>query len=125
MADARAWKERIAAWRASGLTAKQFAEGEPFSAQQIWNWSWQLRKGEPRRRKSRPRSPRSEGTVRAANKVVRLARVVAVRPAAQSAVDLVVEVRGVRISVPTGFDRPTFSAVLNEVEHRAFRGGQS
>jgi hypothetical protein len=106
------------------LTAKQFAEGEPFSADQIWNWSWRLRNGEPRRRKSRPASPRNEATA-AVNKVVRLARVVAVRPAARSAVGLVVEVRGVRISVPTGFDRPTFSAVLDEVEHRALRGEQS
>jgi hypothetical protein len=107
------------------LTAKQFAEGEPFSAQQLWNWSWQLRRGEPRRRTSRPTFPRNEATVSAAKKGVRLARVVAVRPSGQSAVGLVVEVRGVRISVPTGFDRPTFSAVLDEVEHRALRDEQS
>jgi hypothetical protein len=103
------------------LTAKQFAEGEAFSAQQIWNWSWQLRKDEPRRRRSRSTSPRNETTDRAADKGVLLARVVAVRPAAQAAVGLVVDVRGIRISVPAGFDRPTFSAVLDEVEHRALR----
>jgi hypothetical protein len=125
MADTKSWVERIAAWRASGLTAKQFAEGKPFSAQQIWNWSWQLGKGEPRRRKSRLRPRRKEATVSAANKGVRLVRVVAVRPATQSATGFVVDVRGIRISVPTGFDRTTFSAVLDEVERRGLRGHQS
>jgi hypothetical protein len=123
MADAKLWVERIAAWRASGLTAKKFAEGKAFSAQQIWNWSWQLRRDQPRqsRRRSRP-STVSGTTCGTTRKDVRLARVVAVRPAVQSTIGLVVEVQGVRISVPIGFDRQTFSAVLDEVERRGLRG---
>lgn len=54
-----------------------------------------------------------------------MARVVAVPPGAKLGVGVVVEVRGVRISVPAGFDRQTFSAVLDEVAHRWPQGEQA
>lgn len=121
MEDAKSWAERISAWRASGLTAKQFAEGKPYSAQQIWNWSWRLGKAQSRQRKRQAISSTRGKTSGAASAGIRLARVVAVRPAEQATSGLVVEVRGIRISVPAGFDRQTFSAVLDEVECRGLR----
>ena len=35
MANDKVWGERVAAWRASGLTAKEFTAAQPFSPQQI------------------------------------------------------------------------------------------
>jgi hypothetical protein len=119
MANATIWRKRIAAWRASGMTALEFAQARSLSAQQIWNWSWRLRRDElaacgPRRA--------AKSIKHAATKCVRLARVVRVAteppPVSPSPVGLVVELCGVRIAVPAGFDRATFSAVLEEVERR-------
>jgi hypothetical protein len=45
-------------------------------------------------------------------------------PAAEATrVSLSVELLGVRIAVPPGFDRATFSAVLDEIETRRTRAG--
>ncbi len=118
MADDKIWGERVAAWRASGLTAKEFTAGQPFSAQQLWNWSYRLRRARPA-----PPAPATDpqaGT-RAAKKCVRLARVVRVAasaPPAPPTMGLVVEWHGARIAVPPAFDRATFSTVLDAIEHR-------
>jgi hypothetical protein len=118
MADDKIWGERVAAWRASGLTAKEFATGQPFSAQQIWNWSYRLRRARPA-----PPAPATapQTATHAVKKCVRLARVVRVAtsaPPASSAMGLVVEWHGARIAVPPAFDRTTFSSVLEAIEHR-------
>lgn len=128
MASAKAWAERIAEWRASGLTAAEFAEGRPFSAQQMWNWAWRLRRDgvPPHAPVPAPPGGESRAKPRGATKCVRLARVVRVAAAAQPSVSsagVVVDVRGVRIAVPTGFDRGTFAAVLDEVERCTSRSG--
>lgn len=125
MASATVWRKRIAAWRASGLTATEYAQARSLSVQQIWNWSWRLRRDEPPARGPR-RAARS--TTHPATKCVRLARVVRVAAPPSEPVGpvpqagLVVELRGVRIAVPTGFDRATFSAVLDEVERHSRAG---
>jgi len=117
MANDKVWGERVAAWRASGLTAKEFAAGQPFSAQQIWNWSYRLR-----RARSAPPAPVTVARpdAHAVKKCVRLARVVRVAasaPPASPALGLVVEWHGARIAVPPAFDRATFSTVLDAIEH--------
>ncbi len=102
------------------MSAKTYTEGRDFSAQELWNWTWRLRKeGKLAAIVASPKSlvPR-----------VRLARVVSAPSQARAAehvgVPLFVEVAGVRIAVPMGFDRATFSAVLDEVEARRARGGR-
>lgn len=100
------------------MTATEYAQARSLSAQQIWNWSWRLRKDEAARAARRA----VNSTKPPATKCVRLARVIRVAAAPPAApaqqAGLVVELRGVRIAVPTGFDRATFSAVLDAVERR-------
>ena len=42
MATSEQWKKRVAAWKRSGLTARQFALRHGLSAQQLHNWSSKL-----------------------------------------------------------------------------------
>jgi hypothetical protein len=43
MADAKTWAKRVAAWRASGLTCREFAEREQLPAwRTLRYWAWRL-----------------------------------------------------------------------------------
>lgn len=65
MAKADDWRKRVAAWKRSGLTAREFAARNNLSAQQLHNWSWRLGGS----------IDRKQATKRAAN-AVRLLRVI-------------------------------------------------
>jgi hypothetical protein len=115
MTDAETRAERVGEWRASGLSAVKFAEGRDFTASKLWNWSAKIRKG------AQEGGPPGLEHARAGR--LRLARVVRVPSPAPDArpvgVELSVELWGVRVGVPVGFDRATLTAVLDEVEARA------
>ena len=113
------WTERVAEWKASGLTSKAYCEGKPFTAGGLRHWAHRLRQQEQRKTQQPP---------------VRLARVV--RKAGpqsreaergRSAVEhttvpaaLAIECGSMRVSVAPGFDRELLAAVLEVV---AARGG--
>ena len=42
MADRTTWKRIVAEWRASGLTAREFAEGRGFAHMTLTWWAWNL-----------------------------------------------------------------------------------
>jgi len=121
MAKASEWRERIAEWRESGLSAAKFAESRGCSAHQVWHWAAKFRKeGGVRTGEVAGRSqvrlvpPRS----------ISLARVLrspkqdfANRPPVSEGA-MAVEVGGMRLVVPSGFDRGTLAMVLDEVETR-------
>ena len=89
MADAKTWAKRVAAWRASGQTATEFASRGGFQGRTLRWWAWRLR-------------DRGSNFVR----VVR-----ALEPAArESAIEL--ELGGVRVLVRAGFDRGALGEVL-------------
>lgn len=95
MASARVWEKRVAAWRASGLSADVFAAGRGFAGATLRWWSSRLKSG------ADSPSARSE---------VRLAHVVrAPRPAPQG---VIVELRGARVLVPPGVDDATLASVI-------------
>lgn len=95
MASARVWEKRVAAWRASGLSADAFAAGRGFAGATLRWWSSRLKSGPP------TRSTTGE---------VRLAQVVrAPRPATQG---VTVELRGARVLVPPGVDQATLASVI-------------
>ena len=94
MANAAEWKRRVKAWRKSGLTASEFAEGRGFATSTLRYWAWRLEKKAP----AKPQAPL---------RVVQIARL----PSASSG-GLTIEVNGARVSVPAGVDRATLSAVL-------------
>jgi hypothetical protein len=125
MARASEWRKRIAEWRASGLSAAKFAESRGCSVHQVWNWAAKFRKEDAART--------AETTAVQVGRVVAhsipLARVLRVprqesaeKPVA-SATAMAVEVGGIRLVVPSGFDRGTLAMVLDEIEGRKPRLG--
>jgi hypothetical protein len=85
------WSERVGAWKASGRTAKEFAEGCDFKPSTLVYWASCLRTGiggAPRAKKREPR--------------VRMARVVPASARAEDAI--VIAVGTARVAVRAGFD---------------------
>ena len=137
MANAKEWAGRVGEWRESGLTARDFCEGKPYSLGGLRHWSYRLRKLERAARDPVVRLGRvlRTPTLGGATEVVGASAVVpaktqepmtrvvppapvaptrAVRPDA-----LVVECGAVRVAVRPGFDRETLEAVLDVLETRA------
>jgi hypothetical protein len=117
------WSERVAAWRASGLTSEAFCEGREFTAGGLRHWAHRLERA-PKARQSTKRRQH-----RAAAPSIRLARVV--RPAGKQgelteegaprlareqmrdrAAGITLEVGRVRVAVEPGVDRETLEVVL-------------
>ena len=121
MAKASEWRERIAEWRASGLSAAKFAESRGCSAHQVWNWAAKFRKedttrlGESTGRSQISSLPSSRISLA---RVLRSPRQEPANKPAVSAGAMAVEVGGMRLVVPSGFDRGTLAMVLDEVETR-------
>lgn len=107
------WSERVAAWRASGLSSEAFSAGREFTAGGLRHWAYRLRR---RRRSVSARPP----GVRLARVVVRTsdedqaARGCA-EPAATAAgaAGVALEVGRVRIALERRFDREALSVVLS------------
>jgi hypothetical protein len=99
------WAERVAEWKASGLTSVEYCEGKQFTAGGLRHWAYRLRQVEPRR---------------PAALAVRIAKVVptpAQSPVApverpKASESLFVEVGALRVAVRPGFDRATLAAVV-------------
>jgi len=121
MAKASEWRERIAEWRASGLSAAKFAESRGCSAHQVWNWAAKFRKedatrlGESTGRSQLSSLPSSR--IPLARVLRSIKQETANRPAVSTGA-MAVEVGGMRLVVPSGFDRGTLAMVLDEVETR-------
>jgi hypothetical protein len=101
MAKAAEWSERVAEWRASGMTAKEFCEGREYSAQNLLYWSSTLR--------------RKSAAEQRPGRAVTLARVVrSVRPesSARTPAAIVVRTRAARVEVRPGADAATLAVVL-------------
>src|SRR5512142_1083389 len=104
-AGAETGAQRVAEWKASGLTSRKYCEGKPFTAGGLRHWAYRLGAGQ---------SPEAS-PVRIA-KVVRIPRAKAPAAAdgrARVAPELILEVGPARIEVRTGFDRATLAAVLD------------
>jgi hypothetical protein len=96
-ATAAMWTDRVRAWRASGATAAEFAEGKGFAAGTLRFWATRLK------RMPSPPTPR----------IVQLITRPATRP------ELVVEVGGARIHVGRGFDRELLVDVVSALSAEA------
>lgn len=86
------WAERVRAWRESGQTAPEFAEGKGYSSKLLRWWGSEL----ARRGRQKPR--------------VRLARLVRV---STPSVPLTVTVGAARIEIRAGFDRALLRDVVD------------
>lgn len=91
MADRATWTKRVAAWRASGLSARKFAERAGCAPSTLKWWAWRLGRESPA--------------------IVRVVREKTGLAATESA-PIVVELRGARVIVPAGFDQASLRDVL-------------
>ncbi len=100
MTTEAAWTKRVAAWRASGLTAAAFSDGRGFAASTLRWWSSRLR--------STTRPPQ-----------IPLARLVT-RPSAamERGAVIIVELAGARVLVPSGVVREDLALVLDALALR-------
>ena len=101
MADESKWREVVADYRSSELTAVEFAQRRGLSVHSLRYWSHRLN------------AAKKSGAVR-------LARVVR-EDEARSTSEIVLERSGIRITVGSGFDRATLREVLqvlDELESR-------
>jgi hypothetical protein len=89
------WTERVRVWRASGRTAREFADGQEFKPSTLTYWASQLR-----------RSASAEGVV-AGKRAPQVRMVQVVSKAAKEPREdtMVVAVGTARIVVRAGFDR--------------------
>jgi hypothetical protein len=102
MTDLTTWEQRVAAWRASGQSARAFAEGQEFSVHMLRYWSRRV-------------GARASARGTAARSEVRLARVERVPSATGPTIPpapMVIEVGAARIQVAPGVDRSTLATVL-------------
>jgi transposase len=93
------WAGEVAAWRTSGLAARQFCEGRGYSATRLYWWSSQLK--------------RMEGATK--KKSIPLARVVRRRDGERSGLrgtPIIVQVGQARVEVTADADRAALSIVL-------------
>jgi transposase len=116
-ATAEEWAKRVARWRDSGLTAKEFAAETGVNAGTLSSWAWRLRKetsSGAASTKDRPgsfRGRRPLGQPDAAPSFIELPSTGLVKSA--SMLELVVG--DLRVRVPAGFDQETLGHVLRAV----------
>ena len=98
------WAKRVAAWRASGKSAREFCEGRDYSPKRLQWWAWHLGRSGGERAVPRETS-------------VEFARVIRKRDAdAYGKVgSIVVQVGAARIEVGACADRTALAAVLDAV----------
>ena len=102
------WAERVAAWRASGLTSTAYSAGREFSAGGLRHWAYLLKK-------RGAKAGVGTGLAAPSVRLVRVKPAVALTPgtAAPSAgAPLMIELGGARIAVPAGVDVPTLRTVI-------------
>jgi len=98
---AETWKKRVASWRASGQTAEEFSEGQPWSPKTLRWWSSRL----GRSAASKP-------------PIVRVAQLVRSPAAERGAVIVEALDARVRVTVEAGAPADTVAAVLEILVRR-------
>lgn len=117
------WAERVAAWRASGLSSEEFSRGREFTAGGLRHWAYRL--GQSGRGGAGAGGSKK---ARSGTSAPRLARVTLRRAAAsvpastadgmgslaepRTATGVTLDVGRVRITLAPGFDRETLVAVI-------------
>lgn len=111
----RLWQARVAQWRRSGLSVREFCEREALSEPLFYSWRRELARRELSEVPAAG-STRQRGGPAAAFVPV---QIVTPHPTGQAAAIEIVLPRGRRVRVRPGFDRDTLQAVLDLLEHRS------
>ncbi len=100
MASVEVWAQRVADWKASGLSSPEFCKDKPFTPGGLRHMAFRLERG-----RTKPRTS------------VRLARFVRIAPreapATTGCAALVIDISGARVAVPPGVDRATLATVVD------------
>jgi hypothetical protein len=116
MADAEAWTKRVAEWRASGLTAKEYCTKHDLRLSGLRNWTYRLRAAE---------KALEARAVRLVPVTVKAQAAPPPKPHVEPAkAALTVELGAARIVVPAGVDRATLKMVLEALGEHATRGAR-
>ena len=114
MATADEWRNTVARWRASGLTAREFGALHGISKKQLQNWAYRLGQ----------RAKRKEGSTTPAVRLLRVVRSAKtskpVRTEVRSGIRL--SLAGAAVDVEPGFDEATLRrliVVIKEVQEGA------
>jgi len=116
MADVEAWSKRVAEWRASGLTAKEFCAKHDLRLSGLRYWTYRQRAAEKASEASAVRLV--PVTVKPPDVPPSTAQVELPKPA------LTVELGAARITVPAGGDRATLKMVLDVLGEHGVRGAR-
>lgn len=109
----RLWTTRVAAWRASGLTAVDYCVGREFTVGGLRHWAHVLKK----------RGVRTDGGSSAPQSTLRLVKLETVAAAASPSTSaLTIELGVARLTVPAGFDSATLRAVIEALSVVAAEG---
>ena len=109
MTRASEWATRIATWRASGKTAREFCKGRDYEAGRLLWWSSDLKR---------------RGIADPTESSVVLARVIRKPEVRLQSPAIVVHLGSVRVEVPAGADKATISTVLEVLSTRSEGGGR-
>lgn len=113
------WQQRVECWRLSGLSAREYAKQEGFSASTLYNWAAKLsRKQDIGEVENKPgvekeRAARREGGPCTQN--LTQASFVEIPAIASSAAAMCIEIsigESVRLRVPSGVDDRTLACVI-------------
>jgi hypothetical protein len=112
------WQRRVARWRDSGLTAKEFAAREGLKTATLSFWRWKLSaspggasgsaKGSTRRRKRR----RQAGSGVRGSKASFVGFELVASSTSGSELEVLLDA-GLRIRIPSGFDEPTLQRLVS------------
>jgi transposase len=103
------WPARVAAWRASGMSAQEFCKQRGYSATTLYWWSSQLKRAGVLAQRDEPMP------------LVRIVRKSETRAAAKSS-PIFVHVGNARIEVSADVDRSTLSVVLEALASVSWEG---
>jgi hypothetical protein len=109
------WTKRVERWRASGLTAEEYATETGVKANTLRHWSWLV--GQKRRAREKAPAGRVAGRVPPAFVEVVTAPAAAVAATSAEPIEIVVR-DAIRIRVPIGFDDDVLRRVIATVEAR-------
>jgi hypothetical protein len=110
MTTSSEWAQRVAAWKASGLSGREFCRELEYTSQDLSWWSSRLRRRATQSSENGPRVP-----------LARVVRSVASTPT-PTAASVVIELAGARVELRAGVDRTTLVTVF-EALRAAVEGG--
>jgi hypothetical protein len=103
------WLERVQAWKASGLSAQEFARGKGFTSKVLRWWRWKL---------GSEAGAVSTKPVRVAKATSPIEFIELVTPTRDPS-GLLIRVGRVNVEVDRGFDLDTLARLLDVLEERA------